>query len=129
LLGLLTLGAGGGIGLGLSEAPSYKTGWVSYAPDAAGVIHSSEGTLTGVAVPCIGLGTTARVAGHPVRVAVKKGSRTVGSEVVTGSHVYRLRVSPGRYTISSDQLQNPREVAVVVHSGETDHINLVSHCK
>src|ERR1039458_6665467 len=131
LLGFLALATGLGVGLGLSEAPTYRTGWLAYGPDsiAVTVVHSPDGILTGVAAPCVGLATTAEYARLPVEVAVNEGSRTVVSETVTGRHTYRFTVPPGRYTISSDEFQAPLNVRVVLHSGKTDHVDLMPACK
>ena len=122
LLGVLTLGTGLGIGLGLSEAPT-------------------SAVVTGVAEPCTGVMTTAQYARVPVDVTVKEGSRTIAGETVTGSHTYRFVLPPGAYMVYSDQFQSrthlvperfakgPPLVSAVLHSGETDHINLVPNCK
>jgi hypothetical protein len=110
LLGVLTLGTGLGIGLGLSEA-------------------STSAVVTGVAEPCIGVTTTAQYARVPVDVTVKEGARTIASETVTGSHTYRFVLPAAPYMVYSDQFQRPSFVPAVLHSGETDQVNLVPNCK
>jgi hypothetical protein len=95
----------------------------------AGCGGSASAVITGVALPCVGLTTTAQYAKDAVEVAVKEGSRIVASQTVTGRHAYRFVVPPGRYMVYSNQFQVPLFVPAVLHSGETDHVNLVPHCK
>jgi hypothetical protein len=110
--------------------------WVPLALVLAGFLAgcsgsaSQSGVLTGVALPCEGLPTPGYAyAKVPVHVTVKQGSRIIAGEVVTGGHVYRLVAPPGDYTVYSDQIRPPLSLPAVLHSGDTDHVNLVPDCQ
>jgi hypothetical protein len=64
----------------------------------------------------------------PVRVDLTQNSRSVASQIVTGSHAYYFRVRPGPYVVSSDQ-QYVAPVPVTLRSGHTGHVDLRADCK
>jgi len=86
-----------------------------------------SGVLTGVATPCAGAVTHYQYAEVPIRVTITKGSQTVTSQTVRGTHTYRFVLPQGVYFVSSDQAGVA--LGVPVRAGETVHFNLLAHCK
>jgi hypothetical protein len=84
------------------------------------------GVVTGVATPCHPQ-EFGELASIPVTVTLIAGGKTVATQTVTGSHIYRFVVAPGLYEVSSSG--HPQQPAnVMVQPGEVTRANLFSDC-
>src|ERR1700728_1897100 len=80
LLGVLTLGAGLGAGLGLSEAPTARYGWISYTAPQSERMCTAKAFDDGVAVAC-------NNSPHRCQLEVDKALRTDGPTLLRGREV------------------------------------------
>ncbi len=102
---------------------------VAIAASGCGGASASDGNVSGVASPCVGITTTAELAAIAVRVTLSQHSKVVDTETVTGHHHFRLSARPGQYLLTSDQYQKAEFFVVVLHAGETTHVDLAVSCK
>jgi len=86
------------------------------------------GTVTGVASPCIGVASMSYIRTLPVRVTLRHYGRVVAHQTVTGSHVYRISRSPGRYLLSSNQSRT-KAIPVTLCAGRRELVNLHVSCE
>lgn len=83
--------------------------------------------VTGIATPCVGVGEPeGHIADVPVHVTILNGSRTVASQTVRGSDMYRLTVPPGHYLVTSNALGAEAPTRVRVKAGALAEVNLYS---
>ena len=86
------------------------------------------GVVTGVATPCHPqASTSADLASIPVTVTLAAGGKSVATQTVTGSHVYRFVVAPGAYWVSSSAAGTSQQPASV-HTGQLVRVDLLSDC-
>jgi len=97
--------------------------------DCGGSESPSSAVVTGTASPCVGVTTASQYVKIPVQVTIKREGRTVARETLTGNHIYRFVIPPGRYVVESDQIPTYVDVFVALTSGETDHVDLFPKCK
>jgi hypothetical protein len=90
--------------------------------------RARDGTITGVAQPCVGMAINLGEYGKiPVTVYLTQGSRAVAQQSVTGKHIYRFNVPAGGYTVATHQ-GSLKPVDVIVHPGRTTHADILSYC-
>jgi len=77
----------------------------------AGCGSSGDGTVTGVAAPCVSLPVRSLPA-IPVRISLQQNGRTVTSEVVHGYSTFRLSAPPGNYLLRSDAMSEAKPVTL-----------------
>lgn len=88
----------------------------------------ADGTLTGVASPCIGpAATSAQISDTPVIVRLTQGSRVVAQQTLKGTHQYRFVVPAGEYVIVVSGGSPPARV--LSRSGMTADVNIPSVCR
>lgn len=87
----------------------------------------SDGTLIGIAAPCVGTAiTTDSYNRLPMLVTLTRASKVVAKQAGHGPVNFRFAVAPGTYTVSATrQLQTK---TIVVQSGQTTHVNLPDVC-
>ena len=96
---------------------------------ACGTNPPPDGTVTGVASPCVGPPITSTQYSHrPVTVYLTKGSRTVAQQIVKGTHIYRFAVPAGSYVVATHEGEASKPVAVTMRSGQTTHADIPSYC-
>jgi hypothetical protein len=90
---------------------------------------AADGTITGVASPCIGAITSAGYERLSVTVYLTKGARVVARQTVRDTHVYRFVTPPGDYVVATHEGEGSKPVPVTVRSGQTTKINIPSYCR
>jgi len=90
---------------------------------------STDGVITGVAQPCVGVAITPRgYSKISVTVYLTQGSRAVAQQSVAGVHVYHFEVPAGNYTVGTHEGEGSKPVDIVVHAGRTTHADIPSYC-
>jgi hypothetical protein len=87
-----------------------------------------DGTIMGVASPCVGVITPAGYHGLSVTVDLTQGARAVAHQTVKGTHTYRFVVPAGHYIVATHEGDGSKPVPVTVHSGQTIHTDIPSYC-
>jgi len=91
---------------------------------ATHVAAQRHGVITGLAVQCSGPpGQPA----HQVRVIVYRGHRIVAQQTRLGSFTYRFVLSPGQYTVTTDQ-SYVVPVNISLRQGQLVRADLFSSC-
>ena len=88
----------------------------------------ANGTITGVASPCVGVITSAAYQRLSVTVYLSQGARTVAHQTVKGTHTYRFVVPAGPYVVATHEGDGSKTVPVTLHSGQTIHADIPSYC-
>jgi hypothetical protein len=86
-----------------------------------------DGTITGVASPCIGT-----PADHPklsVTVYLTHGARELSDQKVKGTYTYRFVVHTGSDVVDTHEGGASKPVLVTVHSGPTVRADIPSVCR
>lgn len=93
---------------------------------ACGQSPAANGTITGVASPCVGPAIT--YSRLPVTVYLTQGARLVAHQTVKGTHTYRFVVPAGSYVVATHEGEGSKPVPVTVRSGQTTHADIPSLC-
>ncbi len=95
-----------------------------------GAQSTTDGVITGVARPCVGVAITPGEYGKiSVTVYLTQGSREVAQQSVAGTHVYRFEAPTGNYTVATHEGEGgSKPVDLVVHAGRTTHADIPSYC-
>ncbi len=94
-----------------------------------GAQSTTDGVITGVAQPCIGVAITpGGYSKISVTVYLTRGTRAVAQQSVAGAHGYRFEVPAGNYTVATHEGEGSKPVDVVVHAGRTTHADIPSYC-
>lgn len=88
---------------------------------------SDEGTVTGVAAPCVGLASASEYAAIPVRISLQ-GDGTLTTETVHGRSNFRLTAPSGNYLLSSDAIRGEAE-PITLTANKTIRMDLIPTCK
>lgn len=88
-----------------------------------------DGTVTGIASPCVGAITSAGYQKLHVTVYLTHQARPVAEQTVKGTHTYRFVASAGNYVVGTHEGEGSKPVPVTVRSGQTTHANIPSYCK
>lgn len=89
----------------------------------------ADGTITGVAAPCVGVMITPTGGnGLSVTVYLTQGGRAVSHQTVRGTHTYRFVVPAGHYVVATHEGGGSRPVLVTVRSGQITHADIPSYC-
>jgi hypothetical protein len=83
------------------------------------------GIVTGVASPCWPYAFNKGIKKARVEVSVLQNGRTVVSQTVRGSHVYRFQLTPSSYVVSTPY---SKAVPIVITSGQTVKVDLPDEC-
>lgn len=102
---------------------------VALGLDACGTNSQPDGTVTGVASPCVGTITAAQLNRLSVVVYLTQGSRLVARQTVTGTHTYRFVVPVGSYVVATHEGEGSKPRSVMVRSGQTTHADIPSYCR
>ena len=89
----------------------------------------ADGTIAGVASPCVGVITPAGYHGLPVTVYLTQGARAVAHQTVRGTHTYRFVVPAGDYVVATHEGDGSKPVPVGARSGHTSHADIPSYCR
>jgi hypothetical protein len=87
-----------------------------------------DGTITGVASPCVGVVASAGYHGLSVTVYLTQAARAIAQQTVKGAHTYRFVVPSGRYVVATHEGDGSKPVPVTVRSGRTTHTDIPSYC-
>ena len=94
-----------------------------------GAQSSTDGVITGVAQPCVGVAITpGGYSKISVTVYLTQGFRAVAQQSLVGVHIYRFKVPAGNYTVATHEGDGSKPVDVVVHAGRTTHADIPSYC-
>lgn len=88
-------------------------------------ITQHVGAVTGVASPCWPYAFDRGIGKKAVTVMVTRNGQTVSSQTVRGDHVYRFKLSPGHYDVST---LYARARPVTVTTGGTAKVDLPDDC-
>lgn len=83
------------------------------------------GVVTGVASPCWPYAFDKGIKRARVEVSVLQNGRTVVSQTVRGSHVYRFPLMPSSYVVSTPY---SKTVPIVITAGRTVKVDLPDDC-
>lgn len=90
---------------------------------------TANGTITGVASPCVGPPiTSTQLSELPVTVYLTQGSQKVAQQTVKSTHTYRFVVPAGNYVVATHEGEGSKPVAVTARSGQTSHADIPSFC-
>jgi hypothetical protein len=92
-----------------------------------GSAQASQGTITGVAEPCVAI-PNSPLAAQTVSVTLSHDGHVIARQIVRGLHVYRFSTAPGTYVVSSSEGEGSMSVHVTVYSGHTVHANIPYTC-
>jgi hypothetical protein len=86
----------------------------------------SEGTVMGLASPCVGPVSGSNLRDFEYTISISKGSRTVAQQTYRGENTvrYRFDVPAGHYRVHNP----PGTVEVTVRAGHVTHANLYEPC-
>ena len=87
-----------------------------------------DGTITGVASPCVGVVTSAGYHGLSVTVYLTQAARAIAHQTVNGAHTYTFVVPSGHYVVATHEGDGSKPVPVTVRSGQTNHTDIPSYC-
>jgi hypothetical protein len=83
------------------------------------------GIVTGVAYPCWPYASDKGIKKARVEVSVLQNGRTVVSQTVRGSHVYRFQLRPSTYVVATPY---SKAVPIVVTAGRIVKVDLPDDC-